>query len=182
MSTALRRLSYSVRQIIPAPLWVIWSGVLGIVSLSVAAYLSDEWKLVLNIIGATNFLTFAIVVAYQISTVHGLRVSAIADEGKELMNQGIADPAKHLRSNPELVKAHEALAQELGVSLSSTTTCPKELRPLYEAAMLVLSGRVAPNDSHMIITAVRMGIIGKEEIVSTVKEMKEHGALAAGLL
>lgn len=105
-----------------------------------------------------------------------------ASDDVKLINQGVPNPSRHRKQNPELVAAYESLAIELGASPESLAHRTEESSQ-YDAALLVLSGRVALEDSHLIVSAVRKGCTDSEEIVSMVNEMKAHGyALAEGAL
>lgn len=106
-----------------------------------------------------------------------------AVEDIALFDNGILNPARYRKRHPERVRAYEAFADELDISINPTTRRLPKNAHLYEAASLVLSGRVAAEDTHLITTVLARGITDREEIAAVVLAMKNHGnALAQGSL
>lgn len=180
--TTVRRAIFMVNSKIGLSAWFYYGIAVGTVLLISGNFLPKGFFDLAPFLG-----TFAIIVALM-SIIIGIGNSNMlereerASDAVTLMTQGISNPARHRKQNPELVAAYESLAIELGASPDPLVRRTEKSHQ-YDAALLVLSGIVAPEDSSLIVAAVSRGVTDADEIVSIVNEMKANGyALADGAL
>jgi hypothetical protein len=155
----------------------------GAVLLVSGRFLPAEFFDITQYLGAFIFILSAGKAVFELGSNEMLSREFHAAEDIALMSEGISNPSRHRKRNPELVAAYESITEELGISLDPLAPRPDEQAHLYEAALLVLSGRVAIDDTPLLVNAVNRGATDADEIVSIVNEMKANGyTLAAGAL
>ena len=103
-----------------------------------------------------------------------------SDHYLRLMNSGIRNPKRYRRRNHELVKAYDDFLESYDVGHSRRD---KSSEHVYEAALLILAGKVAVADSHLVHLAIQRGITDPMEMLEMVNLMKSHRtAIADGAL
>jgi hypothetical protein len=178
-----RRIALTVERRMPAPLWMSFAGLLGAVLVVASMFLPLIEKWLMMSLGLFMIAALVFTMVGCLSNEKALRHSTQAAHGLQLMEHGINNPQRHLKQRPDLVEAHVVVARELGVRLRHTSEYDADDRLFYDASLLVLSGRVAPKDSHLLVAAVKRGFLDADDILAEVAMMKSHGyALAEGAL
>jgi hypothetical protein len=179
----LRRLTLLVHGKVGLSAWCYGGLAIGAVLLISGRFLPTEFFDITQYLGVFIFIGSLGRSLFELGSNEMRSREVHAAEDVALIGKGVANPSRHRKQNPELVTAYEDLADELGISLDPLARRSEEQAHLYEAALLVLSGRVAPEDTHLLVTAINRGATDTEEITLIVNEMKANGyALAEGAL
>lgn len=179
-----RRIALTVERRMPAPLWMSFAGGFGVILAVVGMFITPSVeKFVLMGFGLAMLGSLVFTMMMSLSSERALLRSQQAAHGLELMRHGISNPQRHLKQRADLVEAHSVVARELGLRLIHTSEYDADERLHYNATLLMLSGRVVPNDAPLLVAAVKRGIFNADDILAEVAMMKRHGyALADGAL